>query len=359
LPGSQTGDLIDQLLTSQVKLHKTPSVEYLFFDDSTIIHRFQNGWADIANEIEADEKTTYHGFSVTKTFTALSIMRLVESKTIDIDDPVKKYLPDFPYSAGITTRQVLTHSSGIPNPIPLKWIHRVREPSTFNCNDFFNPIFIKNKTKTAPNEKYVYSNLAYVLLGQLIEAVSGLKYETYVIENILRPLNIRTEELGFTISNFDRHAKGYIKTYSFTNAILGFMLDKGKYLDSNEKGWTSFHYNYVNGPSYGGLIGTANAFARYLQELLKPYPVIFTAESKKNLFTENHTNDGKATGVGLSWFKGALNGNPFYTHAGGGGGYYCELRIYPEASKGSVIMFNRTGFKDERFLDQVDRYFFM
>jgi len=360
LPGSQTGDLIDQFLTSQVNLHKTPSVQYVFFDASNIIHRFQYGWADIKNGIAADEATTYNAFSVTKTFTALSVLRLAESKTIDIDDPVKKYLPEFPYSAGITIRQLLTHSSGIPNPIPLRWIHLFREHGSFNRNEFFNEIFIKNrKTKSSPNEKYAYSNLGYVLLGQLLEKVSGLKYEDYVNLNILRPLNIGTDKLGFTIPNITRHAKGYIRTYSFENAMLGFLFDKGKYIGENEKGWSFFNYNYVNGPSYGGLIGTPNAFARYIQEFLKPYPVIFTEETKKKLFTENYTNNNKPTGVCLSWFKGALNSKPYFTHAGGGGGYYCEIRIYPEAERGSVIMFNRTGFKDERFLDQVDRYFFM
>ncbi|MCP4978180.1 MAG: beta-lactamase family protein, partial [Maribacter sp.] len=49
--------------------------------------------------------------------------------------------------------------------------------------------------------------------------------------------------------------------------------------------------------------------------------------------------------------------NHYFTHAGGGGGYYCEIRIYPENGKGSVIMFNRTGIRDERFLDNLDNYF--
>jgi CubicO group peptidase (beta-lactamase class C family) len=332
-------------------------VQYLFFDANNIIHRFQQGWADIKNSIKTDENTTYHAFSVTKTFTALSILRLAESKKLDIEDSVKKYLPGFPYSAAITIRQVLSHSAGIPNPMPLRWIHLFREHSSFNRNEFFENIFLKNKkTISSPNEKYAYSNLGYVLLGQLIEKVSGLKYEDYVYLNILRPLNITSDTLGFTIPNISRHAKGYIRTYSLANATLGFLLDKGKYIGDNEKGWSFFNYNYVNGASYGGLIGTPYAFARYIQEFLKPYPVIFTEETRKKLFTENYTNDNKPTGVCLSWFKGALNGNPYFTHAGGGGGYYCELRIYPEAAKGSVIMFNRTGFKDERFLDSVDKY---
>lgn len=59
----------------------------------------------------------------------------------------------------------------------------------------------------------------------------------------------------------------------------------------------------------------------------------------------------------LGWFTGELNGIPYYAHAGGGGGYYCEIRIYPEEKIGSVIFFNRSGMSDEKFLDKVDRFF--
>jgi len=59
----------------------------------------------------------------------------------------------------------------------------------------------------------------------------------------------------------------------------------------------------------------------------------------------------------LSWFCAELNGNKYFAHPGGGGGYYCELRLYPEIDKGSIIMFNRTGMSNEKFLDKIDRFF--
>lgn len=61
--------------------------------------------------------------------------------------------------------------------------------------------------------------------------------------------------------------------------------------------------------------------------------------------------------MSLSWFTGSLKGNTYFAHAGGGGGYYTELRIYPELGVGSVIMYNRSGLTDERILDQADRFF--
>jgi len=76
------------------------------------------------------------------------------------------------------------------------------------------------------------------------------------------------------------------------------------------------------------------------------------------MFTENYTKMQKPTGMCLSWFTSKLSGESYFAHAGGGGGYYCEIRLYPDAGIGSVIMFNRSGMSDERYLDKLDKYYF-
>ena len=122
--------------------------------------------------------------------------------------------------------------------------------------------------------------------------------------------------------------------------------------------WKPFHNFYVNGTSYGGLIGTAPAFTKYVQALLNAKSILLSDDYKKMLFTENYTTGMKATGMCLSWFAGQLNGNKYFDHAGGGGGYYCEIRLYPDKGIGSVIFFTRTGMSDERVLDKVDKLYF-
>jgi len=349
---------IDNILIKQIEDNKTPSVQYIIFNKDSVIHKFQFGFSDIKNKRKSNESTTYNAYSVTKTFTALSILQLAEQNKLNIDHPVIKYLPEFCYSSEITIRHLMAHSAGIPNPIPISWIHLAEEHNSFDRNSFFSQIFIKNnKAKSQPNEKYAYSNLGYVVLGQIIEKVSGISYEDYVRLNILQPLNIKPNELDFTITDVNQHAKGYHKRYSFSNFILGFLIDKSKYVETAEGKWNSFKNSYVNGASYGGLIGTSNAFVVYLQELLKPNCKLIKDDYKKLFFTENLTNNNKATGMCLSWFKGQLNGKQYLAHAGGGGGYYCEIRIYPDLGIGSVIMFNRTGMSDERYLDKLDKYY--
>ena len=349
---------VDEILKSLIENNKTPSAQYIIFDKDKIIHKFHNGFSDINNQKKVDKNTTYNVFSVTKTFTALAVLQLAEKGHFIIDDSVKLHLPDFPYSSDITIRQLMTHSSGIPNPNPLSWIHLAKEHQFFDRNKFFNQIFKKNnKTISKPNEKFRYSNLGYVLLGQLIEKVSGQSYEAYVRDHIIKPLEINPTELDFEIFDTTQYAKGYQKKLSLLNWISGIFIDKSTYMNKAEGKWKPYKNFYVNGTPHGGLIGSPNAFVKYLQELLKPNCRLLSDDFKQMLFTENFTNNNIATGMCLSWFKYQLNGQKYFAHAGGGGGYYCEIRIYPKIGIGSVIMFNRTGITDEHFLNKLDKYY--
>jgi CubicO group peptidase (beta-lactamase class C family) len=345
---------IDNILNKEIRKHRTPSVQYVIFNGEEILHSFHAGMADIENQIKTSPASSFHAYSITKTFTALAILQLADNGLIDIEDPVKKYYPGFPYPAEITIRHLLTHTGGIPNPIPISWIHLAEEHADFCRDDFFKEIFIKNpKLKNSPGKKFSYSNLGYVLLGQLIGKVTGQVYEEYIRQHIINPLGLSGEDLDFILHG-KTHAKGYHKKSSLSYYILGFIIDRGKFMDKPKGRWRSFRDMYVNGTSYGGLIGTPAAFVKYIRELLQPGSTLLSDDKKQMIFTENHTKGGKPTGMCLSWFTGTLNGVMYYTHAGGGGGYYCEIRLYPSKNIGSVIMFNRTGMSDERFLDKVD-----
>ncbi len=346
---------IDDILTRQVEKHHAPSVQYMIFDQNNIIHRFSYGLADIKKMIEPGEPTVYNWYSVTKTFTAIAILQLAEKNLLNIDHPVIEYLPGFPYSNEITIRQLLTHTAGIPNPVPLSWIHLAVEHDGYDRNEFFGRIITKNRrTRSKPNEKFCYSNLGYILLGQVIEQVSGSGYEDYIRNNLVQRLGILPEDLDFVTSVNAIKANGYHRKFSPSDLILGMFIDKSKYMEAPQGHWRPFKPFYVNGTPYGGLNGKTGAFVKYIRELLKPGCCLLSDERLNSMFTENRTNNGKPTGMCLAWFTGQLHGNTYFTHAGGGGGYYCELRIYRDLGIGSVMMMNRTGLRDERFLDKLD-----
>jgi len=350
---------IDHFLQGEIRAGQTPGLQYFLFDCERIIHRFSGGLASVQKERPVDELTSFHGYSVTKTFTALALLQLAHQGRLDIDHPAIRCYPEFPYGQEITVRQVMNHTAGIPNPIPLRWIHLAADHTRFDQKVFFDKVLAENaKLRSKPGVKFAYSNLGYILLGRIIEHVTGGSFESYIQEHILDRLPGGSGPIGFTIQDPALHATGYHRTSSFSYLILGMLMDKSAFMGENEGRWRPFHPFYVNGAAYGGLVGTPTAFVRYIQSLLAPGDGLLPEPYRKWLFTEQHTANGKATGMCLSWFKGSLGDRPYRCHAGGGGGFYCEIRIYPEHGLGSVIFLNRSGMSDERLLDKVDRLYF-
>lgn len=348
---------VTSYLDSLIKNGETPGLQYVVVNANEVLFTYQSGYSDISENMKVTEKTTFNGFSVTKTFTALAILQLAEENKLSIDDPVSKYIINNPYGEKVTIRQLLTHTAGLPNPIPLKWIHLIEEDENFNYNQFISTVLDKNsKLKNPPGVKFGYSNLGYLLLGQIVESVSGISYKDYIRTNILDSIPIDSDDLSFEIISENKHAKGYQKTFSFMNFLLGFFIDKDKYMSGREGKWTSFKSLYVNGSAYGGLIGNAIGFSKYLQQLLKEDSDLISSEYKMIMFSKQKLNDGKEINMGLGWFHGTIHGKNYFTHPGGGGGYYSEIRIYPENNLATVVMFNRSGMSDERILDNVDRY---
>jgi D-alanyl-D-alanine carboxypeptidase len=347
---------IETFLKSQVDHHQTPSIQYAFFDVDSTIYEMHYGMRNVKSKTPTDSTTMYHLYSVTKTFTALAVLQLAQSGKIDLHGFVADYLPDFPYSKKITVEQLLSHTAGIPNPLPLRWIHLAEQHQDFDRDKFFKEILKNNaEPEYEPGTKFKYSNLGYVLLGQLIERVSGQSFEKYVSENIIERSGIERVDLGFEINPLV-HAMGYHKYWSLGNAVFGCLIDKEKFMGEREGRWKPFRHFYNNGTAYGGMVGSGKGLIKYAQALLTEDSVLLNSHYKQVLFTERVIN-AKPTGMSLSWYTGTLKGNKYYAHAGGGGGYYLELRIYPALGVGSVILYNRSGMTDERILDRADSFF--
>jgi CubicO group peptidase (beta-lactamase class C family) len=277
---------------------------------------------------------------------------------MNLDEPVTRYYPENPYD-GITMRQLLTHTSGIPNPMPLKWIHLASEDSDFNSKQFFDEIIGKhNRLKNKPGEKYSYSNIGYLILGRVIENVSGMPYREYIRQNILDKIPLERYEMDFVIHSLEDQARGYQETRTFMNLLLGFFIDKKKYMEGREGKWSAFRPFYVNGSSYGGLIGNARAFSKYLQDLLRDDSKLLSLETRRKMFSTQKLNDGKKIDMGLGWRYGKIHDKEYFYHSGGGGGYYSEMRIYPTLNLATIIMMNRSGMNYENILDQTDEFIF-
>ncbi len=117
---------------------------------------------------------------------------------------------------------------------------------------------------------------------------------------------------------------------------------------------------YMNGPAYGGLIGTARGFARFLQDQLRAQPLLFTAATKRLFYAHQKTNRGQEIATTLGWHRGQLATVRYYGKPGGGPGFRSNIRVYPERGLATVWFINETGTNEgpiNHFTDVLDRHF--
>jgi CubicO group peptidase (beta-lactamase class C family) len=349
LTASLTFDLIRPFLDRMIQSGETPGLQYCCFSGEQVLYRYSAGAADLRSGRAMEPGHTFHWYSITKTFTALAVLRLADQGLLDLDGLASSYLPEFPYAGPVTVRQLLTHRAGIPNPFPLNWIHPAAEHARFDPDAFFAEVFRRHRRLRArPGSKYAYSNLGYVLLGQILEAVTRMPLEAVIDGQVLRPAGLAPGAAGFVIPDLSRHARGYHRRSTLSYQLLGLLMRRSEVMEAQADGpWRAFLPAYVNGAAYGGLTGTAEALARYGQALLRPDPAWLPPASRRVLLGL----DGQPA---LAWFSGQLRQQPYRAHAGGGGGYYGEIRLYPEAGIGSVLLLNRSGLSDARLLDGPD-----
>lgn len=296
---------------------------------------------------------TMAAFSMTKTLTAIAVLQLVERNLINLDDKVSAYI-DHPYNSDISIRHLLSHTSGIPDPIPLKWVHLAKNHDVFDEKAALAKVLNENSdSNRKPGAEYSYSNIGYWLLGKIIEKISGKTYSDYVTKNIFEVLKLTPKEIGFLIENDNNHAKGYLKKWSFMN-LFGRLFIDGTVLGEYEGGWLHIKNVYLNGPSFGGAIGSATAFAKILQDLLSEQSLLFKEKTKQLLYSQQKTDSGKKIEMTLGWHIDKLNGVTYYYKEGGGAGFHSEMRIYPNIGLASVIMTNRTSFNSRNIMSELD-----
>ncbi len=345
-----------EVLLSEFSKPDDPGLQYIVVDKDTVIYEYSPGLSDVKNKTSLSINNTMAAFSMTKTLTAIAVLQLVEQEQVQLDDKVSCFI-EHPYNSDITVRQLISHTSGIPNPIPLRWVHLADAQDSFNEQVALTEVLIDNpKLKSPPDTKYKYSNIGYWLLGKVIESASGKSYSEYVTENIFVPLELTPEEIGFQVSNEDNHAKGYLKKWSFMNFIGRFMMDKNMF-GENEDGWIHMENFYLNGPAFGGAMGSAKAFSRILQDLLSENSKILGSSTKQLLYEQQKLRSGEKVDMTLGWHIRKLNDITYYYKEGGGAGFCCEMRIYPEKGIASVLMLNRTSFNFKKDLSKLDECF--
>ena len=333
-----------------------PGMAYIVAGASGAIFERAGGLADISGRVPLALATTMAAFSMTKTLTAVAVLKLAEEGALRLDDEAGKYV-GHPYDPGITIRQLITHTSGLPNPIPLRWVHAADAQAGFDGHAALAKVLAAHGSRRSkPGSRYFYSNIGYWLLGEVIEAASKQDYVSFMRTRIFDPLGLGPRDIDFTIADPQNHAKGYLAAFSVMNVLKRVLLDRYVWGET-EGAWLRICDVYPDGASYGGAIGSAAAFSVILRDLLKDDPVLLSRASKALLFDQARLSSGQKIAMTLGWHIGDIEGRPYYFKEGGGAGFHCEMRMYPAQGLASVIMLNRTSFNSNKFLSRLDSLF--
>jgi D-alanyl-D-alanine carboxypeptidase len=339
---------------------RNPGLQYLVVNADAFVFEYAGGWADLKNKRPMTLDTTMMAYSMTKTVTAVAILQLVGEGRIGLDDTIDGYLSfEVPNANRMTVRQLLNHTSGLPNPIPLRWVHLAEEDAAFDERAALIRILRAHpKPAFAPGTKFAYSNIGYWILGQVLERVSGQTYRNYVRTHVFERLALTDREMSFTITDSGLHASGYLARFSIMNLIKGLVTDR-RFWGGYEGRWFRFKDHYLDGPAFGGIVASARAVSRFLQDQLRSPSVLLGPEVKTLLELQQRDANNRLLPMTLGWHVGVSPDTRYLFKEGGGGGFHSEMRLYPSYGLGSVVMANDTEFRSSKFLNRHDRAFLM
>lgn len=340
---------LNQLVTSG----NPPGLSVVVVKNDKVVYINAFGYADGPQKIKATSETVYHWWSMTKIPTAVAIMQLQEQGRLHIDDLVTEHLPwfDVQYpsanSPALTIRHLLQHSSGLPDTVPamVGWVHYDDiTPNQTAVLKKYLPDF--NTLKFEPGTQAIYSNLNYMVLGAIIEAASGQTYESFIVENILQPLDMSQTNFVYSSTMAEQAAAGSLPVVHAYTPLLPALLDSKALIRERNGNLMWMNRFYIEATPSTGLIGPASDVAKFMLMYINhgtlDDKLILHPESV-SVLTETHPIDGR----GLGWLVGESNSERYIDHAGGGAGFATIMRIYPDQNLGIAILANGTDLDRE------------
>ena len=297
---------------------------------------------------------------MTKIVTATAVMRLAEGGYLDLDTPADEYFRGFKVVSQptpVTVRHLLSHSSGLANPLLIRWVRPAGAPAP-GQRAFVGRLLGKHRQlKFVPGERASYSNIGYLVLGEVISAITGTSYEEHVRGEILSPLGMDRTGFSYSEPAGDGAATGYQHLWRPLTPLFRAALPRGV-VGQRQGKYVAFNPFYVKGPAYGGLIGGVEEAARFVLLHLNGGQTngsrLLSEESVAEM--QRVTPRGGKRDFGLGWFRSHQDGGrrpAFVEHLGGGAGFWNVMRIYPELSLGVVVMGNTTSYDHESVCEAV------
>ncbi len=346
---ASSGDLRSEL--SRLTRSSVPGLAVVVVGGDEIRREESSGLADLESGAPTTPETAHLWFSMTKIVTATAAMQLAERGSLSLDDPVRRFVPEFPKPRNgwpqVLVRHLLSHSAGLANPVPVRWVHLADTPGR-DPRSFARELLARHKRLRFPaGSKATYSNLGYIVLGEVIAAAAGMRYEDYVRKHILEPLSMGRTGFGYEGLGEDV-ATGYQRLLSPMTPLFRLLLPSG-IMGRRAGRFVSFNRFCVDGAAYGGLIGPAREAARFMALHVNEGELegvrLLSADSVKEMQTIQAS--ARKLQVGFGWFrrgKDAADRAEHLEHLGGGGGFWNMMRIYPGRRTGVLAMGNSTSY---------------
>lgn len=310
---------LDRLLSSHYP-EDGPGATAIVTKGGETIYRNAFGKANLELDVDMRPDHVFEIGSITKQFTAVSILMLVEQGKLSLTDEITKFLPDYPtHGHTITLHHLMNHTSGIKSytSIPSFMQNARKDMTPKELIDTFKD----EPIDFAPGEAYEYNNSAYIILGYIIEDITGSTYEDYVEEKLFKPAGMTNSRYG--------HKREIIK-----NRATGYQPADG--------GFEIAEYLSMTLPyAAGSLMSNVDDLSKWQIAMNKN---MFITEASKQLAWDDYTlNDGSNIGYGYGWGPGKINGTKSVEHGGGIFGYETMGIYVPEEDVYVAVLTNSNG----------------
>ena len=308
-PSNLTSSL-SQIITRELAAKEIPAFSIALVDDQQII------WAEGFGSATAD--TVYRVGSVSKLFTDLAIMQLVERGKLDLDADVRDYLPDLdfdnPYAANVTLRQLMAHRSGLIREPPVGNYFDPSEPTLAATIDSLNGARIIYE----PESRVKYSNAGIAIVGYVLERTENTPFADYVRANVIDPLGMKHSDFELSARVRDNVAQGLMWTYD------------GRTFDA-----PTFQLGIA--PA-GSLYSSVNDLARFMSALFRGGDSVVRPETLESMYVPQFTERDPNATYGLGFSTSELDGHRLMGHGGAIYGFSTDLIFLPELKLGVVAV---------------------
>ncbi|SMC90854.1 serine hydrolase domain-containing protein [Moheibacter sediminis] len=292
LSGQGFENKIDSLILTEFNEANVPGGVFLVAKKGKVIYRKAFGRSNLELGTDMATQSIFQIGSMTKQFTAVAILMLEQQGKLNVNDPVSKYIADFPNGNNITLHHLLNHTSGIKDFTKMKSISDIaqKQMSPMEMVGFFKD----EPVDFQPGEKFEYNNSGYVLLGYIIEAVSGKTYEEFIKEHIFDKAGMQNSFYATDRKIIKNRAYGYHqKADGYVNKTI-----------------INFSVPYAS----GSLMSTVDDMFKW-QVALKGNLLLNEKQTKK-AFSKSRLSNGEMIEYGYGWHLKEINGMESREHGG-------------------------------------------